>query len=68
MQELLVCDSQTGSTEVRKSPHREMEPSETDLQTISEKRRSAMADNGKPAALWTHTQRMELPANLVCVY
>lgn len=33
MQEILVCDSQTDSTEVKKSPHREIEPSELGLET-----------------------------------
>lgn len=33
MQEILVCDSQTASTEVKESHHREVGPSETVLRT-----------------------------------
>lgn len=33
MQEILVCDSQTNSTKVKKSPPGEMEANETDLET-----------------------------------
>lgn len=62
MQEILVCDSQTDSTKVKKSLHREMEPSE------KEKPTSVTDDKGKPATLWTHPQGTEFSTNLLPVY
>lgn len=69
MQEILVCDSQTDSTEVKKSLHREVGPSEKVLR-IGHRKNEGQQPMTMESWLhcgWTHPQGSELPTNLPLV-